>query len=87
MDNQDIVVAFCDAVNRVKRTGFSPDAVDLDWHLGGDFGIDSVEMLEIWIEIEQALHFKILDENKRDIYTLSDVVEIVDTLRSALVAG
>jgi len=87
MDEQLIVVAFCAAVNRIKRTGFSVDAVDPEWHLSGDFGIDSVELLEIWLELEQKLNFKILDEHKRDIYTLRDVIEIVEGLQMMQMAG
>ncbi len=87
MDEQLIVVAFCEAVNKIKRTGFSADAVDTDWHLSGDFGIDSVELLEIWIDLEKKLNFRILDEHKRDIYTLRDVVEIVEGLQMMQMVG
>lgn len=87
MEEKQIVAAFCEAVNRIKRTGFSADAVDPDWHLGGDFGIDSVELLEVWIDLEQKLDFKILDEHKRDIYTLGDVIEIVVGLRMMQMAS
>lgn len=87
MEDRQLVEAFCEAVNKIKRTGFTADMVDLDWHLGGDFGIDSVEMLEIWIDLEQRLRLRILDESKRDIYTLQDVLEVVGALCDAKVAG
>jgi len=78
-DQQVIVKAFCDAANRIKRTGFTPDMVDPEWYLGGDFGIDSIEMLEIWIEIGEKLKLKIGDQHKRDVYTLNDVLNVVKT--------
>ena len=49
-----------------------------DFYLGGDLGVDSREMLEIWYELEQRLGIRIKDEEKRDLYTLGDVVAVVD---------
>lgn len=87
MDEQAIVELFCATVNKIKRTGFTQDMVDKDWHLGGDFGIESVEMLEIWLELEKKLRIKILDENKRDIYTLRDVMDVLEAHQLAKMMG
>ncbi len=87
MDERQLVQAFCEAVNQVKRTAFTPDMVDLDWHLGGDFGLESVEMLEVWLELEQRLRIRILDESKRNIYTLQEMLEVLGALQDARVAG
>ncbi len=67
-----------DAINAIKKTGFEPDSVDLDFYLGGDLGVDSREMLEIWYELEQRLDLRVQDEEKRDLYTLGDVVALVE---------
>ncbi len=67
------------AINEIKRTGFTSDSVELDFYLGGDLGIDSREMLEIWYEIEQRLGIRISDADKRDRYTLKDVVDLLQT--------
>lgn len=67
-----------DAINEIKKTGFEPDSVDLDFYLGGDLGVDSREMLEIWYELEQRLDLRVQDEEKRDLYTLGDVVALVE---------
>ena len=67
-----------DAINETKKTGFEPDSVDLDFYLGGDLGVDSREMLEIWYELEQRLDLRVQDEEKRDLYTLGDVVALVE---------
>jgi acyl carrier protein len=67
------------AINEIKRTGFTVDSVEPDFYLGGDLGIDSREMLEIWYEIEQRLNIRVADADKRDRYTLQDVSDVVRT--------
>ena len=47
-------------------------------YLGGDLGVDSREMLEIWYEIEQRIGVRVDDAEKRDLYTLGDVVALLD---------
>ncbi len=71
--------AVLDAINEIKKTGFDPESVDLDFYLGGDLGVDSREMLEIWYELEQRLDMRVQDEEKRDLYTLGDVVALVES--------
>ncbi len=75
---QESMAAVLEAINEIKKTGFTADAVDTDFYLGGDLGVDSREMLEIWYELEQRLGIRVKDEEKRDLYTLGDVVAIVD---------
>lgn len=65
------------AINEIKRTGFTVDTVEPDFYLGGDLGIDSREMLEIWYEIEQRLNIRVADADKRDRYTLQDVSDVI----------
>jgi acyl carrier protein len=70
----NVIEEVISAINAVKRTGFTEDSIELDFYLGGDLGIDSREMLEIWYEIEQRLGIRVGDSEKRDLYTLGDVV-------------
>jgi acyl carrier protein len=65
------------AINEIKRTGFTVDSVEPDFYLGGDLGVDSREMLEIWYELEQRLGVQVADSDKRDRYTLQDVVDVL----------
>lgn len=65
------------AINEIKRTGFTPDSVEPDFYLGGDLGIDSKEMLEVWYELEQRLGIQVSDADKRDRYMLQDIVDVV----------
>ena len=73
----DVYEAVISAINDIKRTGFTVDAVEPDFYLGGDLGIDSREMLEIWYEIEQRLNIRVADADKRDRYTLQDVSDVL----------
>lgn len=65
------------AINEIKRTGFTVDSVEPDFYLGGDLGVDSREMLEIWYELEQRLGVQVPDAEKRDRYTLKDVADVL----------
>ena len=76
--HNDAMAMLLQAVNDIKKTGFTPDSVDPDFYLGGDLGIDSREMLEIWYELEQRLGIRVEDSEKRDLYTLSDVVTVLE---------
>jgi acyl carrier protein len=76
--SQNTFALLLQAINDVKQTGFTPDSIDADFYLGGDLGIDSREMLEIFYEIEQRLDIRVEDGEKRDLYTLADVVRVLD---------
>lgn len=75
--NMNVLEEILAAINEIKRTGFTVDSVEPDFYLGGDLGIDSREMLEIWYEIEQRLNIRVADADKRDRYTLQDVSDVV----------
>ncbi|GLS06354.1 hypothetical protein GCM10007860_35380 [Chitiniphilus shinanonensis] len=72
-----VLAAFCDAVNALKKTALDPERIDPALYLGGDLGIDSIEMLEIWFRIERAVGGRIPDDAKRDIYTVGEVADVV----------
>lgn len=78
MENKiDVYEAVISAINEIKRTGFTVDAVEPDFYLGGDLGIDSKEMLEVWYELEQRFGIQIGDAEKRERYLLRDVAEVL----------
>jgi acyl carrier protein len=72
-----VLEEFCDVVNRLKRTGLRADDVDAQAYLGGDLGIDSIEMLEIWYDLEQRLSVSVDDAEKRNIYTVDEALGVV----------
>ncbi|SLM64225.1 MULTISPECIES: acyl carrier protein [Dickeya] len=79
MDTQkEILTVVLDVINGIKNTGFTPEIVDLEAFLGGELGVDSVEMLESWYEIEKRLNIKVNDGDKRGIYTLGDLVGTIE---------
>lgn len=79
----DAMTDVLDVINDIKKTGFTVDTVDNDSYLGGDLGVDSREMLEIWYELEQRLGVEVGDAEKRDLYTLGDVVALLQAKLTA----
>jgi len=77
----DAKAVVLEVINDVKKTGFTPDSVEPDFYLGGDLGIDSREMLEIWYELEKRLGVDVPDSEKRDLYTLADVLAVLEGKR------
>lgn len=73
-----LIKVFCTATNAVKRTGLSSQSLDVASYLGGDLGIDSIEMLEIWFRMEKELGLRLPDDAKRDIYTVTQVIEVFE---------
>lgn len=74
---KNVMAVVLDVINDIKRTGFTYESVEPEFYLGGDLGVDSREMLEIWYELEQRLNVRVEDSEKRDLYTLSDVVGVL----------
>lgn len=75
--SENVMAAVLEAINEVKRTGFTYESVEPEFYLGGDLGVDSREMLEIWYELEKRLNVRVDDSEKRDLYTLADVIGIL----------
>lgn len=76
--NTRIFDTLIEVTNEVRETNFTAESVDYDSYLGGELGIDSREMLEIWYEVEKKLEVEVNDYEKRDIYTVQDVIDIFE---------
>jgi acyl carrier protein len=87
MSKQDSLSVLLQVINDIRKTGFTPETVQLDFYLGGDLGIDSREMLEIFYELEKRLGIYVDDSEKRDLYTLADVVKVLDSKLGGRVAA
>lgn len=61
----------------IKRSDLSIETLDPSFYLGGDLGIDSIEMLEIWFGLEKELRMRVPDLEKREIYTVGQVLEVL----------
>lgn len=70
--------AFCEGLRQVKKIRIVPDELDPAQYLGGDLGIDSIEMLEIWFHAERQLGIRLPDSAKRDVYTIGQVLAVLD---------
>ncbi len=81
---KDILAVVLDVINDIKNTGFTPEIVELDSFIGGELGVDSVEMLESWYEIEKRLNIKVNDSEKRGVYTLGDLVSRIEAYLPAV---
>ena len=75
--NVELFDVVLNVINSIKKTGFTRDVVEADFYLGGDLGVDSKEMLEIWYELEQRLGIRVHDAEKRDLYTLEEVIKLL----------
>jgi acyl carrier protein len=82
-DSSSPLAAFADALNAIKRTAHPISSLRADHYLGGDLGIDSIEMLEIWFRAEKSLGIKLPDDAKRDIYTVGEVLAVLDAHANA----
>ena len=63
----------------VKVTGendIQPDNEDI--HLTNDLEIDSLDQVEITMEVEQAFGIRIEDEESRGLNTVADIVNLVE---------
>lgn len=76
-DADELIKFICQSINAVKKTAHAPESLTQSTYLGGDLGIDSIEMLEIWFMLGKALEIKISDADKRDIYMIGQVVEVL----------
>jgi acyl carrier protein len=79
MDVKDRVLsAFCEVINALKKTGLRPEQLQPGLYLGGDLGIDSIEMLELWYDLEERLGVRITDLEKRNVYTVAQVLAVAN---------
>ena len=74
--------ALFEKINVVKKTAFTKENIPDDSYLGGDLGIDSIEMLEIWFHLEKELSIKVGDDLKRDVYTIDQVLGVLESVSS-----
>lgn len=77
MNREEIVEKVIGCI--VKATGendIQPDNEDI--HLTNDLEIDSLDQVEITMEVEQAFGIRIDDEESRGINTVADIVNLVE---------
>jgi len=62
----------------VDKTGVEAEQVTDDAHFENDLGMDSLDKVELLMEIEKEFKISVPDDEARNAFTLNDCVEIVD---------
>ena len=62
-----------------KTLGFSEDKIALDSSLVDDLGVDSLDVVELGMEIEAATGVVIQDEDLPNMKTVQDLVDYVES--------
>jgi len=83
MTEQEIV----EKVNNVFITAFEIDEAEIkaDAHIFEDLGLDSLDIVDLVVELQKAFGVKIRDEERvRDIRTLGDIYDFIKTVKSGM---
>jgi len=65
-----------------RRLGVSPDEISADASLVDELGLDSVDLVELTIALEQQFGLTLEDDDVREARTIRDVAAIVERLQS-----
>ncbi len=73
-------------IDRVKgivadQLGLDADQVAAEARIKDDLGADSLDMVELIMELEEAFGMKIAEEDMRQILTIQDVVDYIEKNR------
>ena len=63
----------------VDNLGLDPSEISLDSNLQDDLDIDSLDAVELALEIEEALGIKISDEDLDEMKTVKDIVSYLES--------
>ena len=82
MSDQEII----DKVNKVFVTAFEIDEAEIrpEAHIFEDLGLDSLDIVDLVVELQKAFGVKIRDEESvREIRTLSDIYGFIQGVKEA----
>ncbi|MCL2530230.1 MAG: acyl carrier protein [Coriobacteriia bacterium] len=73
-----------DIVTRALVDGLSVDeeAVKLEAHINNDLGADSLDAVELIMSLEEEFGIEIEPARAKEIQTVKDLVDLVDSLKS-----
>ena len=80
MNKEEIKVKIKDIM--VDRTGVEAEQVTDDAHFENNLGMDSLDKVELLMEIEKEFKISIPDDEAEKAYTLNDCVEIVEKMQN-----
>lgn len=65
----------------VDKNGVEASEVTDTAHFENDLGMDSLDRVELLMEVEKEFSISIPDDEAEKVYTLSDCVELVDKIK------
>lgn len=60
------------------REGIQADDIKEDSHIENDFGCDSLDLVEICMEVEKEFNISIADDEAERIQLVKDIVDLVE---------
>lgn len=82
MQAETIRSEFISIVERNRKKTFPEGTLTNDSFLGGDLGMDSIEILEALVDLQKQLAVSIPKEELGELYTLGDVIGLVQRFGS-----
>jgi NADH dehydrogenase (ubiquinone) 1 alpha/beta subcomplex 1 len=77
LDRADAEARVLDVLKRFPKIKESSVAVDIKSNLGDSLGLDSLDQVELIMEIEEEFTIEITDDNLEKIHTVEDIVSYV----------
>jgi acyl carrier protein len=65
----------------VEKLGIEPDKFSLGTDFSRDLGVDSLDMMEIFMELEKKFNMTILDEEAEKMRTLESIVSFIQKIK------
>lgn len=63
-----------------RTTGIDYEVIDLTSDLKNDLGLSSLDLAELACEIEDEFDIEIADANMRDLKTVKNIVDLIESL-------
>ncbi len=64
----------------VEKLGISEDKITLESEIVKDLGVDSLDLVEMLLSMEENFGITISDDQTESIKTVKDIVDIIDSL-------
>lgn len=64
----------------IMNYGVENETVQMESLFKSDFGLDSLDIVEIVVDMEKKFDISIPDSNMYDVLTIKDFVELIDSL-------
>lgn len=77
MNRDEVAHELFKVIKAIKRNDMETSEWSEDAFLGGDLGLDSVEVLEAIVDIQKVFQVEIPKEDLGELYTVKDVVDLV----------